>query len=158
MSLSTFNTRGKYIYVLDGGYPVALLCLGIGLALESTAAQVLSTNLTALNTFVFSIMSSRSGLFSLFSDNGIKRSIMCEGRDTLAMTVHRLNPGAVPCIAIIATLISVMVLIRLLVLDLDPREPPFVNSRVPFIGHIVGLLVHSTEYFSKIKQVASKDG
>ena len=29
----------------------------------------------------------------------------------------------------------------------DPREPPLVTSRIPFIGHILGLLRYGTRYY-----------
>ncbi|KAL6228712.1 hypothetical protein BDW75DRAFT_250849 [Aspergillus navahoensis] len=32
----------------------------------------------------------------------------------------------------------------------DPREPPEVYSRIPFIGHLLGLLGHGMEYFGRL--------
>lgn len=29
----------------------------------------------------------------------------------------------------------------------DPWEPPVITSRIPFVGHIVGLLRHGTRYY-----------
>ncbi|KAL2827939.1 cytochrome P450 [Aspergillus cavernicola] len=34
----------------------------------------------------------------------------------------------------------------------DPREPPSVGSRIPFFGHLLGLLQHGTGYFSIVNQ------
>lgn len=76
---------------------------------------------------------------------------MREHRDTLTMTLGHLNLATATYIAIIATLSLLVVFMRLSVPNLDPREPPLLKSRVPFIGHTVGLLAHSADYFSKIK-------
>lgn len=29
----------------------------------------------------------------------------------------------------------------------DPQEPPILRSRLPFFGHIIGLIRHHTHYF-----------
>ena len=34
--------------------------------------------------------------------------------------------------------------------SLDPREPPEVHSKIPIIGHILGLMRHGMGYFSRI--------
>ncbi|KAK1983708.1 cytochrome P450 [Colletotrichum cereale] len=36
---------------------------------------------------------------------------------------------------------------RLLVVHVDPREPPVLKSGVPFIGHVVGLIKHQHSYY-----------
>ena len=33
-------------------------------------------------------------------------------------------------------------------LQLDPQEPPVLKPKVPFIGHIIGLLYHAGEYYN----------
>ena len=30
-------------------------------------------------------------------------------------------------------------------------EPPIVSSRIPFIGHLLGLFTHGTQYFSTMR-------
>ena len=39
----------------------------------------------------------------------------------------------------------------------DPREPPLVTSRVPFIGHILGLLRHGTRYYQMTRYGTSSE-
>lgn len=34
--------------------------------------------------------------------------------------------------------------------SLDPREPPLVCSTVPFIGHILGMVQHQSDYFTRL--------
>ena len=36
----------------------------------------------------------------------------------------------------------------------DPQEPPLVTSRVPFIGHILGLLRYGTRYYQMTRYCA----
>ena len=33
----------------------------------------------------------------------------------------------------------------------DPREPPVVSSKIPFFGHIIGLLRYGSRYFEIIR-------
>ena len=33
----------------------------------------------------------------------------------------------------------------------DPREPPFVSSRIPVIGHIIGLIRYKGYYYNKLR-------
>ena len=35
-----------------------------------------------------------------------------------------------------------------------PDEPPVVSSRIPLIGHIIGLIWHGTGYYQKIRYVS----
>lgn len=37
--------------------------------------------------------------------------------------------------------------------SLDPREPPLVRSTVPFIGHILGMVQHQSDYFTRLVYV-----
>lgn len=41
----------------------------------------------------------------------------------------------------------VSLLYRQLLSTRDPREPPIVASRVPVVGHLLGLIKHDAEYF-----------
>lgn len=38
---------------------------------------------------------------------------------------------------------------RFLMLPHDPKEPPLIPSRIPFIGHVIGLLRHGSGYYSE---------
>ena len=39
---------------------------------------------------------------------------------------------------------------RLLSIKLDPKEPPLIAPKVPFIGHILGLIQYGTGYYAKL--------
>jgi len=39
--------------------------------------------------------------------------------------------------------------------SLDPREPPIALSRIPFLGHILGMIWYQTEYFEILRSVRS---
>lgn len=34
---------------------------------------------------------------------------------------------------------------------LDPREPPELKPRIPFVGHIIGLFRHQASYYSMLQ-------
>jgi hypothetical protein len=57
---------------------------------------------------------------------------------------------------ILLTIVPIAVLGGLLLLRnaggpaLDPREPPVLQSRIPFIGHIIGMVAEGTLYFKKL--------
>jgi hypothetical protein len=34
---------------------------------------------------------------------------------------------------------------------LDPREPPEVRSRIPFVGHLLGMLWYKAEYVTVLR-------
>lgn len=40
---------------------------------------------------------------------------------------------------------------RRLSVQLDHREPPLLKPRVPYIGHIIGLLKYNMSYFDKLE-------
>ena len=40
---------------------------------------------------------------------------------------------------------------RYLSFDLDPREPPVIKPRIPYIGHVLGIIMHGTKYFEIVK-------
>ena len=54
-------------------------------------------------------------------------------------------------VALIVTSISLLVLWLLGFEDVQPKEPPVVRSQIPFIGHMLGLLKHHNNYFTKLK-------
>lgn len=33
----------------------------------------------------------------------------------------------------------------------DPREPPYVYTSIPFIGHIIGMIQYGAQYFEIVK-------
>ena len=32
----------------------------------------------------------------------------------------------------------------------DPREPPMLPAKIPYIGHLLGLIIHQAEYFQQL--------
>jgi hypothetical protein len=56
--------------------------------------------------------------------------------------------------SVILTVLGVLLIIRQrLAVQLDPKEPPILKPRVPYIGHIIGLLQYHTAYFDKLKYI-----
>lgn len=33
----------------------------------------------------------------------------------------------------------------------DPKEPPFVPTLIPYLGHILGLFWHKNKYYTKLR-------
>ncbi len=48
-------------------------------------------------------------------------------------------------------LVGLHYLVHFLSTKLDPREPPLISPRIPFIGHVVGLLRYGVPYYSKAR-------
>jgi hypothetical protein len=57
--------------------------------------------------------------------------------------------GYMPSVLLAVTTILVICWQRLSV-QIDPTEPPLLKPTVPYIGHIIGILQHSTAYFEKL--------
>lgn len=63
-----------------------------------------------------------------------------------------LDPGI---IAITVGILSVLFLLwRTADVSLDPDEPPIALSRIPFVGHILGLMRYQVGYFEILRSVA----
>lgn len=60
---------------------------------------------------------------------------------------------AIPTIiAIIAALaIGIAFLSNVLRIKVDPREPPVVHPKVPFLGHIIGMLTEGPLYLKRVR-------
>jgi hypothetical protein len=39
--------------------------------------------------------------------------------------------------------------------DVEPQEPPVLRPKIPFIGHMIGLLSHHNNYFTMLRFVIS---
>lgn len=50
-------------------------------------------------------------------------------------------------VGFVITFFSAAVLERWLRAHPDPREPPVLYPRIPFIGHIIGLLTKGAQYY-----------
>ncbi|KAM0211938.1 hypothetical protein ACHAQI_005092 [Fusarium lateritium] len=48
--------------------------------------------------------------------------------------------------AVLAAAVALSLLNRLLTPRIDPREPPVVKPRIPWIGHIIGVIRHQADY------------
>ena len=40
---------------------------------------------------------------------------------------------------------------RFMSIKLDPKEPPMVAPKIPYVGHILGLIQHGSHYYSRIR-------
>lgn len=58
-------------------------------------------------------------------------------------------PTAVVAIASLA--IAIAFLSSVLRMKVDPREPPIVHPKVPFLGHIVGMLTEGPMYLKRVR-------
>lgn len=53
--------------------------------------------------------------------------------------------------SIILAITAVLLIIRQrLSLQLDPREPPILKPRIPYIGHIIGMIRQHCVYFDEL--------
>lgn len=65
--------------------------------------------------------------------------------DAVAILSRGYNPS------IILAVLAVLLIIRQrLAVQLDPREPPILKPKVPYIGHIIGLLRYHGAFFDKL--------
>jgi hypothetical protein len=48
---------------------------------------------------------------------------------------------------------GVILLVRLFGPKIDPREPPVVHPKIPFIGHIIGMMREGPSYLKNIRYV-----
>jgi hypothetical protein len=55
--------------------------------------------------------------------------------------------------AVVALTIALLttILTRFSTPKLDPREPPLAKSTIPFIGHIIGIIQHQSNYHKVLK-------
>lgn len=55
---------------------------------------------------------------------------------------------------LITTVLGVLLLICLqaFIPRMDPHEPPLLKPRIPFIGHLIGLLRHQKHYFDILNE------
>jgi hypothetical protein len=40
---------------------------------------------------------------------------------------------------------------RFFAFDYDPREPPMIKPKIPYFGHILGIIRYGTKYFEMVK-------
>lgn len=45
---------------------------------------------------------------------------------------------------------------RLLRLKKDPREPPFISSKIPVIGHLIGMITGGADYYGKLEYLSTQ--
>ncbi|GJC80481.1 hypothetical protein ColLi_03319 [Colletotrichum liriopes] len=68
------------------------------------------------------------------------------------MSILALESGFVSATALAAAIPLLLVVAYLAVnpMSMDPKEPHLVRPRVPFVGHILGILWHSWKYLDMI--------
>lgn len=60
-------------------------------------------------------------------------------------------PVSVLSLLLAGIVFFVAVIHRLLFIDYDPREPPIIKPKIPYIGHILGIIRYGTKYFEIVK-------
>jgi len=51
---------------------------------------------------------------------------------------------------ILAIFTALLIIRHQLAIQLDPQEPPILKPKIPYIGHIIGLLQYHGAYFDKL--------
>lgn len=55
-------------------------------------------------------------------------------------------------IVVLVACSSILYLVkRYLELEHDPKEPPLMPQKIPYIGHVLGLIQHGLRYYTKLK-------
>lgn len=62
------------------------------------------------------------------------------------MAIATQTVGALALAAAVGALISFLLRVKV-----DPREPPVFHSKIPFIGHIVGMLREGPMYLARVR-------
>jgi hypothetical protein len=53
--------------------------------------------------------------------------------------------------SVILAVLGVLLIIRQrLAIQLDPQEPPILKPKIPYIGHIIGLLQYNSGYYDRL--------
>jgi hypothetical protein len=65
--------------------------------------------------------------------------------------VNRGSYAVSPITVSVAVVALALFLWRFSASGLDPREPPEAVSKIPFIGHLIGMLKHENYYFEILK-------
>lgn len=59
--------------------------------------------------------------------------------------------GASAPVILAVLLVVTVALQRLLRVDHDPREPPLVPTKIPLLGHVIGLYRFGKQYYQKLE-------
>ncbi|KAI5455970.1 cytochrome P450 [Mariannaea sp. PMI_226] len=86
------------------------------------------------------IPSSGSAAVDDGASGSITRGIVAE------LFTHASSPGGIWLAILLTSIIALPLLSKLLNPQLDPREPPLLKARIPWIGHIIGIIRHQTDY------------
>lgn len=64
-----------------------------------------------------------------------------------------MQTGSIGTIAITVTVVATTVTFANYFLGpkYDPREPPVIHQKIPFVGHIIGLLQYGLRYFEIVR-------
>jgi len=69
-----------------------------------------------------------------------------------AQAIMALDPGIIAIV--IGILSGLFLLWRKSDVSLDPQEPPIALSKLPFIGHILGMMRYQLGYFEILRSIA----
>ncbi|KIX09960.1 uncharacterized protein Z518_01041 [Rhinocladiella mackenziei CBS 650.93] len=61
-------------------------------------------------------------------------------------------PLSIVSLLLAAGTLLAITLHRFLTIDYDPREPPVIKPRIPYIGHILGIIKYGTKYFEIVNR------
>jgi len=101
--------------------------------------------LTIILPSSFTPFGSVSILFSVCQASGHFQSTIMSINDALIFLFKGYTPS------VILAVLGVLFIIRQrLAIQLGPQEPPILKPRIPYIGHIIGLLRHHSAYFDKL--------
>lgn len=68
--------------------------------------------------------------------------------------LEALHPSNLYILALAGVIGAVIIwLCYLLGLSPDLREPPYVPQKLPYVGHLLGVLRHGTKYYDRIRSV-----
>jgi hypothetical protein len=70
---------------------------------------------------------------------------------TMETLVERGSYGVSPLTVSVAVIALAIFLWRFSASGLDPREPPEAISKIPVIGHLIGMLKYEIHYFEILK-------
>jgi hypothetical protein len=58
-----------------------------------------------------------------------------------------------PITASITVVALALICWRMMASGLDPREPPEAISKIPFVGHLIGMFIYQIEYLEMLRSV-----
>ena len=78
----------------------------------------------------------------------------CEG-GLLSAALASFQQASIQYTLSASLIIYMFYLYRLSIPKLDSREPPIMLPRIPFVGHLVGLVRNQSDYYTSLQYVSS---